>query len=162
MTVGSALRMSPGFGWMLAFSADFRDGEFSLSAALGDPKEGPVYRNPSPCFPPFTHWHLQGTGTASATTSCLSACTQCVPKAASHPLRPPCPSYSPPVSAQLLPHAPSKTRCSSPSSRGFPDFGVWYRLSMRLFMLASESSPCLLHSCRSRLMQLQLEERGEL
>lgn len=34
-----------------------------------------------------------------------------------------------------------------------------YRLSIRLVMLASESSPCLLHSCRSRLMQLQLEER---
>lgn len=34
MTVGSALRMRPGFGWMLAFSAVFSLGENSLSSAL--------------------------------------------------------------------------------------------------------------------------------
>lgn len=35
VTVGSALRMSLGLGWMLAFSADFRCGACSLSAILG-------------------------------------------------------------------------------------------------------------------------------
>lgn len=34
-----------------------------------------------------------------------------------------------------------------------------YRLATRLVMLASDSSPCLLHSCRSRLVQSQLELR---
>lgn len=39
VTVGSALRMSLGLGWMLAFSADFRCGACSLSAILGTHKK---------------------------------------------------------------------------------------------------------------------------
>lgn len=57
MTVGSALRMSPGFGWMLAFSADFKCGACSLSASLGDIQEGPMSRKPSPCLTLPTHLH---------------------------------------------------------------------------------------------------------
>lgn len=58
-----------------------------------------------------------------------------------------------------IPHKKdSKTRCSSPTWLPRLLRGL-YRLSIRLFMLASESSPCLLHSCRSRSMQLQLKER---
>lgn len=34
MTVGSALRMSPGFGWILAFSAVFSRGANSLRSVL--------------------------------------------------------------------------------------------------------------------------------
>lgn len=40
VTVGSALRMRPGLGWMLAFSADFRCGACSLSASLRAQRKG--------------------------------------------------------------------------------------------------------------------------
>lgn len=40
MTVGSALRMRPGFGWMLAFSAVFSLGANSLSSVLNQMCKG--------------------------------------------------------------------------------------------------------------------------
>lgn len=54
-------------------------------------------------------------------------------------------------------------RCPNPTwaHRLLREGAGLYLLAVRLFMLVSESSPCLLHSCRSWYMQLQLEERGE-
>lgn len=44
MTVGSALRMRPGLGWILAFSAVFSLGANSLSSALSKIAGGEGWR----------------------------------------------------------------------------------------------------------------------
>lgn len=70
VTVGSALRMSLGLGWMLAFSADFRCGACSLSAILGTHKEGRLAGGGGaallPPKPPqgSAGGHSEGTGSA--------------------------------------------------------------------------------------------------
>lgn len=80
VTVGSALRMSPGLGWMLAFSADFKRGACSRSAVLGEictemresERRGPLFpllskqcplglRSPTP-FTKECHLHQAGQG----------------------------------------------------------------------------------------------------
>lgn len=79
-----------------------------------------------------------------------------------HPISPGCHVPVPQCQHSCTLMLPPKTGAPAPHL-GVSQALVWlYRLSMRLFMLASESSPCLLHSCSSRLMQLQLQEKGEL
>lgn len=93
----------------------------------GTPKKGECVGIHHPASLPPPTDTFKGQPLPQATTSCFSdrtdpACTQLVPKPASHLPRLPCPS--PPVSAQLHPHAPPKNRCSSPTFGGFPGFGV--------------------------------------